>query len=350
MFELKLKIQNKFLRSKLKKNQERVSSQVHETTVSRVIASSLLKILLLSFFGVIILFPFFLMLSISFMDDSQSESLKTSFQLLPNFGKGLTYVITYNDNGSIKSQGQQILSWAQVVANTYKRAFDAQFFRSVALTFSNVLVSVFFKILITFLMGYAFSLRNWRGKNLLWFFALALLVLPEVALLAGQYKMILETKLYKNWFTFLLALAFPFTASIFNTNMYRNAFEAIPGRIKEVSLIDGAGGAKYLFKIAFPMVMPTTLTIVILTSLASWNSYLWPQLISTIKGDGQSFDVMSVWLFNAGRIDGQSEIPVTTNIRLAAVVISIIPMFLAFLIFRKNIMRAISRQGSAIKG
>ncbi|WP_426461073.1 carbohydrate ABC transporter permease [Mycoplasma hafezii] len=343
MFELKLRIQNKFLRNKLKKNQERVSSQVHERSVSKVIISSLLKILLLSFFGVIILFPFFLMLSISFMDDTQAASLSKEFQLLPNFGNGTT--IEINSNGV---PSQIIASWSKVVANTYARAFNTSYFLSIAITFGNVLVSVFFKILITFLMGYAFALRNWRGKNFAWFIALSLLVLPEVALLGGQYKMILETNLYVNWFTFLLAMAFPFTASIFNTNMYRNAFEAIPGRIKEVSLIDGASGAKYLFKIAFPMVMPTTLTIVILTSLASWNSYLWPSVLSTING--QKYEVMSIWLFNAGRIDGAADIPLTTNIKLAAVVISVIPMFLVYLFFRKNIMRAISRQGSTIKG
>ncbi|WAM07967.1 ABC transporter permease subunit [Mycoplasmopsis cynos] len=158
----------------------------------------------------------------------------------------------------------------------------------------NVLLSVFFKIFITFLMGYAFSLRNWRFKGFIWFLALALLVLPEVALLSGQYSVVIKTNLRSSLFTILLAMVLPFSASIFNTVMYKNAFEAIPGRIKEVSLVDGASGLKYLFKVAFPMVIPTTLTIVILTALASWNAYLWPSLINS---ENKNWQLISVWLF-----------------------------------------------------
>ncbi|WAM05239.1 ABC transporter permease subunit [Mycoplasmopsis cynos] len=143
-------------------------------------------------------------------------------------------------------------------------------------------------------MGYAFSLRNWRFKGFIWFLALALLVLPEVALLSGQYSVVIKTNLRSSLFTILLAMVLPFSASIFNTVMYKNAFEAIPGRIKEVSLVDGASGLKYLFKVAFPMVIPTTLTIVILTALASWNAYLWPSLINS---ENKNWQLISVWLF-----------------------------------------------------
>ncbi|WP_416374041.1 ABC transporter permease subunit [Mycoplasmopsis cynos] len=145
------------------------------------------------------------------------------------------------------------------------------YWQSLMVTSFNVLLSVFIKIFITFLMGYAFSLRNWRFKGFIWFLALALLVLPEVALLSGQYSVVIKTNLRSSLFTILLAMVLPFSASIFNTVMYKNAFEAIPGRIKEVSLVDGASGLKYLFKVAFPMVIPTTLTIVILTALASFK-------------------------------------------------------------------------------
>ncbi|MEA4206009.1 carbohydrate ABC transporter permease [Mycoplasma sp. 4463] len=328
------------MQKKLRKNQEKSASQVKETSFSKVLTSSALKLFLLALFGVIILFPFFYMISISLMNDGESQSLKQQFKFLPSFAEGKTYI-----------EGHLVIaSWSEVVANTYKRAFSTGYGKAFVFTTLNVIISVVLKVFVTFLMGYAFSLRNWRGKGLVWFIALALLVLPEVALLSGQYLIVLKTKLYKTYITFLLAVAFPFTASIFNTVMYKNAFEAIPGRIKEVSLVDGAGGMKYLFKVAFPMVMPTTLTIVILTSLASWNSYLWPALISTIGG--QDLQVMSVWLFKAGfdPSDPESGANTMQNVKLAASLLSIIPVFLFFLIFRKRIMASISRQGSTIKG
>ncbi|RIV17009.1 carbohydrate ABC transporter permease [Mycoplasmopsis gallopavonis] len=340
MFELKLWIQRRVYKFRLRKNQETVSSQVHDKSASSVIIFGMLKLLLLCLFGAIILFPFVLMILMSFMSDSEIEAIRVQSRLLPSFGPGKSYVLGVGN--------QFIESWGDVVKNTYSRAAASGYFNALLLTVLNVVISIVLKIFVTFFMGYAFSLKNWRGKNLAWFIALSLLVLPEVALLSGQYIVVLRSGLTKTYLGFILAVAFPFTASIFNATMYKNAFETIPGRIKEVSLIDGAGGAKYLFKIAFPMVVPTTLTIVILTSLVSWNAYLWPSIIETIGGE--KHQVLSVWLFNAGLDKDHPDAPRLENIRMAANIMSLLPMFVAFLIFRRRIMAAISRQGSTIKG
>ncbi|WBP84259.1 carbohydrate ABC transporter permease [Mycoplasmopsis edwardii] len=345
MFELKLKLQKFLIAKKLRRNQETVSSQVTEKNLLNIAFSVILKLLLLSFFGLVIIFPFIFMINISLMTDDESEALKRSFQFASDFTVGKTYFVQAEGG----SGGFDIRPWSEVVQNTYSRAITSGYWQSLMVTSVNVLLSVFFKIFITFLMGYAFSLRNWRFKGLIWFLALALLVLPEVALLSGQYTVVVKTNLRSSLFTVLLAMVLPFSASIFNTVMYKNAFEAIPGRIKEVSLVDGAGGMKYLFKVAFPMVIPTTLTIVILTALASWNAYLWP---SIVNGDNKSWQLISVWLFKAGidERDSNAGSNVQLNIRMAAAIIVILPMFVVYLLFRKRIMNAISRQGSTIKG
>lgn len=51
--------------------------------------------------------------------------------------------------------------------------------------------------------------------------------------------------------------------------MFRNAFEAIPDRTKEAAMVDGSSSLGYFFRIALPMIQPTTLTVVILTAFAS---------------------------------------------------------------------------------
>ncbi|WP_027121406.1 carbohydrate ABC transporter permease [Mycoplasma leonicaptivi] len=346
MFELKLKLQKRLIKKKLIKSQEKVSSQVTDKTISGRVISSVLKLSVLVFFGLIVLFPFIFMVLISFMNDKEAAELSTNAaKLIPSFGEGQTFLYV---EGNPNLTGLSIQPWAVVVANTYKRAITSGYFSSLGLTTLNVIVSVFFKIIVTFLLGYAFAIRKWRGKGFVIFVSLALLVLPEVALLSGQYVVVVKTGLNLSYFKFVLAMALPFTASIFNTIMYKNAFEAIPGRIKEVSAVDGAIGLKYMVKVAFPMVMPTTLTIGILTALASWNAYLWPSVIATA---GRKLEVISVWLFKAG-IDPnyQDAGPVLLNIKMAAALLVILPVFVFYLIFRKRIMAAISRQGSTIKG
>ncbi len=290
----------------------------------------------------VVLIPFAYMILMGSMGNTQADLVKngsagiwpTSWQLWSNLQSAST--------GSTSAFWPWTAGWSR------------GYLFSFVLTFANVLISIVLKIFITMLLGYAFSLKKWYGKDLIWGFLMMLLVLPEVALLSGQQWIVVQmnnaikpkdTDSFGLFNYNLFVIAIPFVASIFNALMYRNAFESIPNRIKEVAMVDGAVGAKYLFKIAIPMVAPTTLTIIILTTLASWNSYLWPALIA-----GTDYRVMSVWLFDVG-VDHSGQDPRTFyNIKMAGAILVILPMFIFFFVARKKIMNAISRQGSTIKG
>ncbi|WP_416737921.1 carbohydrate ABC transporter permease [Mycoplasmopsis meleagridis] len=327
MFEIGLKIQKWWSNIKLNKNKEITTQQVHETRFALMAFGFGLKLFGLVLFALVILFPFFFMIMISLMPREQAEALKTTFTLIP-----------------------REWTWSNFVTAATTSNLGTKYGDGFVLTFVNVLFSIVIKTFVTMLAGYAFSFKNWKGKNIIWSLFMALLVLPEVALLSGQYRVITELdKLteIKKYFTGIIAvIAVPFIASIFTALMFRNAFSSIPSRLKEVAAVDGAIGAKYFFKVAVPLVTPTTLTVVILTALASWNSYLWPSLVSN-----GNFQVLSLWLFSVGQEqqpDGQ--VILLQSIKLAGALLAIAPMFGFYLLFRKRIMASISRQGSAIKG
>lgn len=275
------------------------------------------------------------------MPSQQAKDLGSTSSIWPN-----GWELGSNLKKALSPKGTGLWPW--------EKGWDTGYVYSFLITFINVLVSIALKIFVTMLLGYAFSLKKWYGKEFIWFILMALLVLPEVALLAGQSSVVesmkksfaITSKAKTSQYAFyVFVIAIPFVASVFNALMFRNAFEAIPGRIKEVAMIDGVVGWKYLFKIAIPMVSPTTLTVIILTTLASWNSYLWPSLVAT------GYPVMSVWLFNTGieQIEGGNDI-VLKNIKMAGAVLVILPMFIFYFLFRTKIMNSISRQGSTIKG
>lgn len=327
MFGTKLRIRQWWSNIKLRKNKDTTANQVRDNSVASLVTWSFLKIAVLVFFAAIVLFPFFYMLTISVMPKEQAEELQSHFSFWPKSWEWQNYIEA--SHGSKDSKGYWYAFW---------------------LTFANVIFSIVLKIFVTMLCGYAFSLKKWRGKEFMWGFFISLLVLPEVALLFGQYKVVISLDnqfgVLKSFMGAIAMIALPFVASIFNALMFRNAFEAIPGRIKEVAMVDGAVGARYLFKIAMPMVQPTTLTIVILTTLASWNLYLWPALLFT----GSNYEIMSVWLFQVGRENIDNVTRIHQNVKMAGAVLVILPMFVFYFIFRKKIMSSISRQGSAIKG
>ena len=132
--------------------------------------------------------------------------------------------------------------------------------------------------------------------------------------------------------------------------MFRTAFEAIPPRIKESAFVDGCTGLRYFLKIAFPMVRSTTWTVSILTAFAAWNSYLWPLLLLTNRPDLN----INLWVLaqgtdgNAGQSDEQ--IRVLLNLKMAAAILAILPMFIVYFLFRKRIMKAVGSRANTIKG
>ncbi|AIA29585.1 ABC transporter permease protein [Mycoplasmopsis californica] len=342
MFETKLKIQQKWQNSRLKRTRDSVTQQVRDNSLASLVTKYFVKLILLVFFAMIVMIPFAYMILIASVDNNQADQIKQgtsglwpqSWQLFSNLRKAAV--------GSAKAFWPWQKGW--------ERGYLFSFF----LTIANVLISIVLKIFLTMLLGYAFSLKKWRGKNLVWSILIMMLVLPEVALLSGQKWVVVQMNnaikppSHDKFGLFnynLFVIAIPFVASIFNALMYRNAFESIPNRMKEVAMVDGVVGAKYLFKIAIPMVTPTTLTIVILTTLASWNSYLWPSLIA-----GRDYRVMSVWLFDVGTDNTTSDARIFYNIKMAGSIMVIAPMFIFFFFARKKIMNAISRQGSTIKG
>lgn len=69
------------------------------------------------------------------------------------------------------------------------------------------------------------------------------------------------------------ALIFPTLLNTFNLIILRNAFEGIPSDIEEAAVIDGAGVYTTLFKVMLPLVIPTTMVVLLYYSVAIWNSW-----------------------------------------------------------------------------
>ncbi|AWX69468.1 carbohydrate ABC transporter permease [[Mycoplasma] anseris] len=321
----KLKIRNWDQKRYLKSKQEMMVKQVETTKPISIILTWAFKIAILLFFGMIILFPFLFMINQSVLDLRFQTSNDTLIWYPKPFEKG----------------GQVIF------LDNFKKAFQDGYFKAVVYTASTTVLSVICRIFFSMTFGYAFSLKKWRFKTLSWILFLSLLILPEVALLTGQYKIIVALG-WKDGIAQYIALTMPFVASVFSGFMYRNAFEEITGSVKESAMIDSANDFVFFTKIAMPMVKATTWTVAILTALASWNSFTWPLLVITEKED--SWLVINVWLTHTGKLKGDDSGLVYTSIRLAANILAILPMFIAYFLFRKRIMNAISRQGKATKG
>ncbi|AWX42874.1 carbohydrate ABC transporter permease [Metamycoplasma cloacale] len=313
--------QNRYLKSR----QDLMTKAVETTKPLSVILSWSFKIAILLFFGFIIVFPFLFMLNQSVLDRRWQNNTDVL----------VWYPRAYGDSTQV------------FFFENFKAAFQDGYFKAVLYTASITALSVICRIFFSMTFGYAFSMKKWRFKNLSLALFLALLVLPEVALLSGQYRVIVTLN-WKDGIAQYIALTMPFVASVFSGFMYRNAFEEITGSVKESAMIDSANEFVFFTKIAMPMVKATTWTIAILTALASWNSFTWPLLVISEK-EG-SWSVINVWLTHTGKDPADEQPIVYISVRIAANILGILPMFITYFLLRKRIMNAISRQGRATKG
>ncbi len=262
---------------------------------------------LLSVWAVIVLFPFYWMLltSIKGYGAYNSEYIPAFFTLEPTF-------------------------------ENYVSAFTAvplgrYFLNTAIFTVVTTLIMLFVVVLAAF----AFARLEFAGKNLVFTFFLALMMIPNELVVITNFQTITNLGL-RNTFT---GLILPSVTSVFYIYLLKENFEQIPNELYKAAKVDGTSDMKYLLRVMLPICKPTIVTITILKVIECWNSYVWPRLITD---DALYFLVSNGIQEIRENGFGRENIPAM----MAAVVVISVPLIVLFLIFHKRIMEGVSRGGT----
>ena len=127
------------------------------------------------------------------------------------------------------------------------------------------------------LAGFAFSVLQFRGKNVLFLLFLATMMIPfEVSLIPNFF--IID---YLGWYDTYAALVVPWTASAFSVFFVRRMFDGLPREMYEAARLDGCSDLRYLWSIGAPMIQPALITIAVFAFLGSWNALVWPLVVTS---------------------------------------------------------------------
>lgn len=218
----------------------------------------------------------------------------------------------------------------------YRLAFNTAPF---AQYFLNSIIVCFFSVLIvtvtTILASFAFSRLNFPGRELIFSALLSMMMLPFEMLVITNYSTVIRLGFNDS----LPALVFPFISSIFYTYIMRNFFASIPDSLYWSARVDGCSNWRYLWKVMVPIARPSLVTVVLLNALASWNSFMWPLLV--IKSTANRTLPFGLYAFTTEAGSYQELI-------MAASTIVVLPMIILFLFCRKQILNGVARGG--IKG
>ena len=249
---------------------------------------------------------------------------------------------------SLKTYDEYILSaptfWPTEKIN-WRNYYDAYTAANLGLLFLNTvyvgLVSTLLSLVITVLSAFAFARLEFKGRDSMFAFMLATMMIPGELFTITNYQTVIVGLEWKNTFT---ALIVPFLVSVFYIYLLRQNFKQIPNELYLAAKVDGKTDFDYLLKVMIPLALPSLISITILKMMGAWNSYIWPRLVTS----DETHQLITNGLRGASFfVDGQEEL-INYPAQMAAVVIVSAPLFLVFIFLRKYIMKGVSRSG--IKG
>lgn len=191
------------------------------------------------------------------------------------------------------------------------------------------------QVVTSLLSGYAFAMLDFPGRNVLFVAFLATLLVPLEATMVVNRRTVDAL----GWLNSYPGLIVPFLATAFGTFLIRQALLGLPRELRDAARIDGAGHLAFIRHVAVPLVAPTLGALALFAFLATWNQYLWPNLITT------EADMNTVQ--SGLRLLRQSGID-QPNLLMAGTVIAAIPILIALLIFQRALVRGLT--AGAVKG
>jgi raffinose/stachyose/melibiose transport system permease protein len=217
----------------------------------------------------------------------------------------------------------------------YTNAFGKMSYVS---AFSNsVVITVVSVVLISFLaaMTAHYFVRNQTKLNQYTFFLMvAAMIIPFQAIMIPLVKIYGSIGfLNSKWALIYMYAGFGSPLAVF---IYHGFVKSIPAELEEAALIDGCTRTQTFFRIVFPVLAPTTVTIAILNVLWIWNDFLLPSLV-LISPDERTLPLSTFYFFGTYTVD--------YGPLMAGLMLTILPVLIVYLFAQKYIIQGVM-QGS----
>ena len=207
--------------------------------------------------------------------------------------------------------------------NLYNTAFIATLSTAVTLFFTT-------------LGGYGFAKFNFPGKNALFAFLLATMVIPGAVMMVPSFIIIREI----GWVDTPWALIVPGAASAFGIFFFRQFISTISDELLDAARIDGASEFRIYWNVVVPIISPAMISMGLIFFMGSWNAYQGPRIyLKSPENFVMTQAIMSMQ--GAAGFTAWGEY-------MALSVISLIPLLIIFLVFQRSIVEGI--MAGAVKG
>lgn len=191
-----------------------------------------------------------------------------------------------------------------------------------------VTTSVVFGTIVTICAAFAFTHFSFYGRKILLAALLGTLMIPEQLLLIPNYMTVAGL----GWTDRYAALAVPWMTNAFAVFYLVQVFSAVPREYRFAARADGAKPSAFLWKVVVPLCKPSILTLALLKSIANWNAYLWPLIVTNSK---------EMRTLPVGLLAFSTEAGTSYELLMAMSVILVVPMVFLYFIVQKHLVQAV---------
>ena len=314
------------------------------------------KHLIILAFIIIELFPFYMMMQVSFKDNA--SFIQNPWAPSPPYSVTETYLAA--DGATLTKE--RTARWGEVFTASVKPPQGDPTYQSGEMRFdlgvykltnwgfglkligpyiaNTVFVAVTGTVVTLFLAilaAYFFARYKMPFSGVLWSAFMVLMLLPGVANIVPLFTLLKEMNLLNTlWALIIVGIA---GGQVFNLFVLRNFIEDLPKDLFEAAEMDGASHFKQIVNVVIPMSGPIIGTLAILAFLGKWNDFLLPLIVLRDK---------ELFTLGVGLIYLDGEYVKQWGQIMAAYFIASIPLIIIFLFCMRLFVRGLS--AGAIKG
>lgn len=200
--------------------------------------------------------------------------------------------------------------------------------------FSNSLIITVFGVglisLFSAMTAYLFVRKKWKFNQYLFLLMVASMIIPFQAIMIPLVKIYGSLGMLNNkWTLIYMYIGFGSSLAVF---IYHGFIKSIPLELEEAAMIDGCGKLQTFFKVVFPLLKPTTMTIAVLNLLWIWNDFLLPSLVLLVP-EQRTLPLSTFYFFGTYTVD--------YGMLMAGLMMSILPVIGVYLFLQKHIIKGI---------
>jgi multiple sugar transport system permease protein len=182
------------------------------------------------------------------------------------------------------------------------------------------------------LCGFVFAKYNFPGKRFLFYLILATLMVPFQFYMIPLFALMQQL----NWVNTYQGIIFPAIISSFGIFFLKQNMESIPDDMLDSARIDGCTELGVFRNVVVPLSKPSIAALGIFSFVTAWGDFMWPLIVTMDK---------PLYVLELGLAMFQHQFFVDYGRLMAGATISTIPVIIAFIFMRKNIIEGITLGG-----